>query len=183
MKFTELEIQGLYIIIPEPFQDERGKFSRIYCQDELKKIAHTKGIVQINHSLTRKKGALRGMHFQYPPKAETKIVKCIKGSIIDVAIDLRKNSPTFLKWHGEIISAENMLMFYIPEGFAHGFQTLENDCELIYFHTESYSPEHEGAIKYDDPKVRITWPIKITDISNKDKNHKLLNDQFEGVLI
>ena len=183
MKFIKTPIPDLYIIVPEPFQDKRGKFSRIYCFTELKEIGNSKSLVQINHSLTKQKGAIRGMHFQYPPRAEIKIIKCIKGSIFDVAIDLRKGSPTFLKWHGEILSAENIKALYIPEGFAHGFQTLEENCELLYFHTESYSPKDEGAVKFDDPLIGIEWPLEISDISDKDKKHKLLSEEFKGVSI
>jgi len=181
MKFTKTSIKNLYIIEPEPFEDQRGMFSRIYCKNELEKIGHTKEIVNINHSLTKLKGVIRGMHFQYPPKSEIKMVKCIKGSVYDVAIDLRRNSLTFLKWHAEILSAENMKMLYIPEGFAHGFQTLTKDCELIYFHTEFYSPQSEGGIRYNDPSVNIQWPLEITEISKKDSEIKLLNYNFKGI--
>ena len=181
MKFIKTEIKDLYVIQPEPFKDQRGAFSRVYCANELKEIKHTKDIVNINHSLTTRKGTIRGMHFQYPPKSEIKIVKCIKGSVYDVAIDLRKHSLTFLKWHAEILSAENMKMLYIPEGFAHGFQTLEDNSELFYFHTEFYSPDHESGVRYNDPKINIKWPLERTEISDKDQNLKLLNDKFEGI--
>jgi len=122
MKFHQTFLKGAYVIEPEPFEDHRGKFSRIFCQEDLKQIGHCKEIVQINHSLTKQKGAIRGMHFQKPPKAEIKIVKCIRGSVFDVIIDLRKKFPTIFKWHGEILSSENMKMMYVPEGFAHRFQ-------------------------------------------------------------
>ena len=181
MKFITTHIKDLYIIELEPFTDNRGMFSRIYCKNELKEIGHTKEIVNINHSLTKKKGALRGLHFQYPPKAEIKIVKCIKGSIYDVAIDLRKNSPSFLNWFAEILSSKNMKMLYIPEGFAHGFQTLEDNCELIYFHSEFYSPEYEGGINYKDPQINIKWPLDIMDISKRDQNFDYITNRFEGL--
>lgn len=181
MKFIKTKLKDLYIIEPEPFEDDRGRFYRILCKNELKEIGHTKEIVQINHSLTTQKGVIRGMHFQYPPKAEIKLVKCINGKVLDVAIDLRKNSPTFLQWHGEIISAKNLKIIYIPEGFAHGFQTLEENSELLYFHTEFYSSEHEGGVRYDDPLIDIEWPLEVSDLSERDKNHKLLNKNFEGI--
>ena len=114
MKFHKTNIKDMYVIEPEPFQDERGLFSRVFCENEFKEIGLTKKIVQINYSTTNKKGAIRGMHFQFPPKAEIKIVKCVKGSILDVGIDLRKDSSTFLQWHGEILSAENLKMLIIP---------------------------------------------------------------------
>ncbi len=181
MKFNKTKIKDVYIIEPEPFKDHRGMFARVYCKNEFKEIGHSKDIININHSATALKGSIRGMHFQYPPKAEIKIVKCINGSIFDVAIDLRKDSPTFLKYHGEVLSAENMKMFYVPEGFAHGFQSLEDNIEMIYYTTEFYSPENEGGIRYNDPQVKIEWPLTVTDISEKDKNQKLLSDDFKSI--
>lgn len=183
MKFFETKLKDVYIIEPEPFIDERGKFYRVFCENELKEIGLTKKIVQINQSLTKQKGAIRGLHFQYPPKAEIKMVKCVSGSIFDVAIDLRKNSPTFLQWHGEILSAENMKMMVVPEGFAHGFQALEDNCEIIYFVTEFYSPENEEGVRYNDPKINIKWSLKITNISDKDRNQDLLDENFLGITI
>lgn len=174
MRIDKLPLQDAFIIELEPFKDDRGLFARVFCQNELRNILCDKNIVQINHSLTRQKGAIRGMHFQYSPKSEIKMVKCLRGSVFDVMIDLRQDSSTFLKWHGEMLSAENMKMMYIPEGFAHGFQTLEENCELLYFHTEFYSPEHEGGVRYDDPKIGISWPLEVTDVSERDKNHPLL---------
>ena len=169
MKFKETLIKDLWIIEPEPFYDNRGRFYRVYCEEELKRIGHNKTIVQVNSSFTKHKGTIRGMHFQFPPKTEIKIVKCVKGSIFDVAVDLRKDSPTFLKWHGEVLTAENMKLMYIPEGFAHGFQTFEDDCDFLYLNTEFYSPEYEGGIRYNDPKIRIEWPLKAINISQRDK--------------
>lgn len=178
MKIKPTPLQEAFIIELEPVTDDRGLFTRVFCQQELRNILHDKNIVQINHSLTRQKGALRGMHFQYSPKSEIKMVKCLRGSVFDVIIDLRKGSPTFLKWHGEVLSAKNMKMMYIPEGFAHGFQTMEGNCELLYLHTEFYSPEHEGGVRYNDPKIGIKWPLGVTDISERDKNHPLLGEDF-----
>ena len=183
MKFSKTKLNGLFVIELEPFQDERGKFFRVYCENELNDIGHNKRIVQINQSLTKKKGTIRGMHFQYPPKAEIKMVRCLKGSIFDVAIDLRSNSPTFLKWHSEILSEDNMMILYIPEGFAHGFQTLENDSELLYLHTEIYSPGYEGGINYKDPKINIKWPLEITDVSERDTSFKLIGEDFQGIIL
>ena len=181
MKVIETLLKNAFVLKPEPLEDSRGKFSRIFCRQELPQIGRDKSIVQINQSLTRKKGAIRGMHFQRPPMAEIKMVKCLRGSVFDVIIDLRKGSSTFLKWHGEILSAENMKMIYVSEGFAHGFQTLEEDSELLYFHTEFYSPEHEGGVRFDDPKVGIKWPLEVTDISEKDRSHPLLPSEFAGL--
>ena len=183
MKFIEFDVKDVYVIEPVPFKDHRGHFSRVFCENEFKEINHSKRIVQINHSGTVKKGALRGMHFQYPPNAEVKIVKCISGYILDVAIDLRKDSPTFLKWHGEVLSAENMKMLYVPEGFAHGFQALEDNIEIIYFVTEFYSPKSEGGVRYNDPKINVKWPLEVSDLSNKDNSWPLIDNNFKAIKI
>jgi dTDP-4-dehydrorhamnose 3,5-epimerase len=133
--------------------------------------------------MTIKKGALRGLHFQYPPQAEIKIVKCVAGRVYDVIVDLRCDSPTFGQWHGEILSAQNMKMMYIPEGFAHGFQVLDENSELLYLHTQFYNPQCEGGVRYDDPMINILWPLKVTEISARDQNHPLLSKDFEGILV
>ncbi|MFC1799190.1 dTDP-4-dehydrorhamnose 3,5-epimerase [Thermodesulfobacteriota bacterium] len=183
MKTVETTLEGAYVIVPEPYRDSRGSFARIFCKTELKRIGFKKDIQQINHSLNKEAGALRGMHFQKPPKAEIKFVKCIKGSVCDVIVDIRQGSDTFLKWFSEILSAENQYMMYIPEGFAHGFQTLEPGCELIYFHTERYEPEYEDGIRFDDPHIGIKWPRDITMMSDRDKNFPLLSADFRGIAI
>ena len=175
MKINDTPFQDAFIIEPEPFKDDRGLFARIFCQQELQHILHNKNIVQINHSLTKQKGAIRGMHFQCPPMAEIKMVKCLRGSVFDVIIDLRKLSSTFGKWHGEILSSDNMKMMYIPEGFAHGFQTLEQNSELLYLHTEYYSPEYEGGVRFDDPDLAIDWPLPPAVISERDRSLPLLS--------
>ena len=153
----------------------------MFGKNEFKEIGHSKEIVNVNHSITTKKGSIRGMHFQYPPNAEIKIVRCIKGTIHDVAVDIRKNSSTFLQYHSELLSADNMKMLYIPEAFAHGFQALDDNVEMIYFTTQVYSAEKEGGIKYDDPRVGIKWPLEVTEISKKDNEFKLLDDNFKGI--
>jgi dTDP-4-dehydrorhamnose 3,5-epimerase len=181
MKIKPTSLPDAFIVESEPVKDDRGLFSRVFCRNALRSILQSKNIVQINHSLTRQKGAIRGMHFQYPPKAETKMVKCLRGSVFEVIIDLRKGSPAFQKWHGEVLAAENMKMMFIPEGFAHGFQTLEENCELLYLHTEFYSPEHEGGVYYDDPKIGIKWPLELTEISDKDKSYAMLSQDFGGI--
>ena len=181
MIFRELDIKNLFIIEPEPFLDSRGKFYRIFCKSELEEVGISREIVQVNQSFTKHKGAIRGLHYQKPPKAEMKIIKCLNGAIFDVAIDLRKDSPTLFKWHGEVLSAENMKMICIPEGFAHGFQALENNSELLYLHSEFYSPKHETGIRYDDPSINIKWPLEITDVSNRDKQLLLIDKNFKGI--
>lgn len=183
MNFNSLPLQDTYTIEPNHYEDHRGRFSRLFCQEELKKIGHHKPIVQINHSLTKQKGTVRGMHYQKPPKVEIKMVQCLKGEVFDVIVDLRKESPTFLKWHGEILSPKNAKIMYIPEGFAHGFQVLESDSELLYFHTEFYDSLYEAGIRYNDPKINITWLLEPVNISEKDQNYPLLTSIFEGVTI
>jgi dTDP-4-dehydrorhamnose 3,5-epimerase len=183
VNIIETPLRDAYVLEPEPFIDRRGKFARIYCRQELEEIGHDKSIVQINHSLTRLKGAIRGMHFQYPPEAEIKIVKCVAGSVYDVIVDLRRNSTTFRKWYSEILSVENMKMMYVPEGFAHGFQTLDADSELLYFHTRFYSPQCEGGVRFDDPTLNISWPLEVAEISTRDGSHPLLSEDFEGIIL
>jgi dTDP-4-dehydrorhamnose 3,5-epimerase len=181
MIFSETPLQGSYIIALQPFTDERGWFARFYCKDEFKQIGHEKEWLQLNHSATYKKGSIRGMHFQKPPHSEIKMVRCIAGAVLDVIIDLRKNSSTFLKWFGAELSAENKKMLYIPEGFAHGFQCLTDNCELIYHHTEFYAPAAEAGIKYDDPKINIEWALPVTRISQRDAAHIYLDGNFKGI--
>ena len=181
MNFFKTKLKGLFVIEPEIYEDNRGNFYRVFCQNELKQIGYNKSIVQINQSFNKKKSTIRSMHFQYPPMAEIKIVRCTAGSIFDVAIDLRANSPTYLQWYSETLSAENKKMIYIPEGFAHGFQTLEDNIEIIYLHTEFYSSELESAVRYNDPKFNISWPLELTVISERDKNHPLINGDFKCI--
>ena len=181
--FLPTPLSGLTVVQRKPIEDERGFFCRFYCAEEFREAGLKKPIAQINHTFTRKKGAVRGLHFQYPPFAETKIVSCLKGEIFDVAVDLRKGSPTFLCWHAEILSAANQKSLLIPEGFAHGFQTLAEDCELIYLHTESFHLQAEGALNVADPRLGIAWPVAIAELSERDRNHPYINLHFEGVLL
>jgi len=183
MKFTSTGLSGSFIIDIFPVEDERGWFVRTFCKDEFAEIGHTKEWLQLNHSFTYDAGTIRGMHFQKPPFSEIKLIRCIAGKIFDVVVDLRKNSSTFLKWFGAELSAENKKMIYIPEGFAHGFQTLTNDCQLIYNHSQYYKPGVEGGIKYDDARIGIAWRLPPKNVSERDNNHPLLNKDFEGLNI
>ena len=142
--FTPTALPGLQLLHRKVIEDQRGFLSRFYCAEEFAVAGIIKPIAQINHTLTRKRGAVRGLHFQHPPHAETKLVSCLRGAIFDVAVDLRSGSPTFLQWHGEILTATNLKSLLIPEGYAHGFQALTEDCELIYLHTAAHHPEAEG---------------------------------------
>lgn len=176
-------IEGVYVIEPIAHKDDRGVFTRIFCEDELREIFEENSIKQVNHSLTYKKGTVRGMHFQYAPNCEIKLVKCISGKVWDVVIDIRKNSPTFLQLYSIELSAENKKMIYIPKGFAHGFQTLEDDSELLYFHSNIYIPTNESALNIKDPLLNIKWPLDIIEISKRDEEHSFIDSYFKGIEI
>lgn len=174
-------LNNLMLIQRKKIVDERGFFSRFYCAEEFKATGLIKSIAQINQSYTLSKGSIRGLHFQYPPHAELKVVSCLKGQIFDVAVDLRQGSPTFLGWHGEILSADNLRSMLIPEGFAHGFQALEENCELFYLSTTSYVPEAEGALNVADPRLNITWPLPLGELSERDRTHPYIDAHFYGI--
>ena len=181
--FIGTPLTGLYKVEHKPIEDLRGFFSRFFCAEEFKEIGFNQPVAQMNHTLTKQKGAVRGMHYQNSPYTETKIVTCIRGKIFDVAVDVRKDSPTFLQYHAEILSEDNQSSLYIPDGFAHGFQTLTDNCELLYIHSCSYNADAESAINVLDTKLDIEWPLKITDISDRDKNHLMIDSRFEGIVI
>jgi dTDP-4-dehydrorhamnose 3,5-epimerase len=183
MIFQETALHGAYLISLEPFQDERGLFARTFCKREFAAIGHQKEFVQFNHSHNKHQATLRGMHFQHPPHTEIKLIRCIRGGVYDVIVDLRPDSPTFLQHLGVELSAQNMQMIYIPEGFAHGFQTLEDHCELVYHHTAYYTPGQEGGIRYDDPRLGINWPFPPRVISEKDQHYPLLREDFIGIQV
>lgn len=174
MKFKKTKINGLYLIEVEPIIDDRGFFARTFCQNDFSKKGITFNIVQSNLSLNKIKGTLRGMHFQKSPKAENKIVQCLKGNIYDVVIDLRPDSPTFNQWVAEELNDQNQKMFLIPKGCAHGFQTLTNNCLIQYLMSEFYSPKNASGVRWNDPIFNIYWPLKPTIMSEKDKNWPLL---------
>ena len=172
---------GLTLLQRKPLPDDRGYFERLYCADELAHVLHGRNVVQINHTLTGRRGTVRGMHFQHPPASEAKFVSCLRGRVFDVAVDLRCDSPTFLRWHAEVLSAENHITLFIPEGFAHGFQTLEDDCEMLYFHTAPYMREAEGGLHPLDPRLAIDWPLPPCGMSARDVGFPLLDNTFSGV--
>jgi dTDP-4-dehydrorhamnose 3,5-epimerase len=181
MKISESRIPGVLIAESGVHQDNRGAFSRLFCAEEEKAFLGDRNIVQINHSLTRAVGAVRGLHFQYAPHAEMKIVRCLRGRVLDVAVDLRQGSPTFLSWDAIQLTPENRLAFIIPEGCAHGFQVLDENSELLYLHTAFYTSAAEGAVRFDDPKIGVDWPLNPTDLSTRDLGHPYLDDSFEGI--
>jgi dTDP-4-dehydrorhamnose 3,5-epimerase len=173
MVFTETKLQGAFLIAPEFLRDERGFFARTWCQHEFTSHGLNARLVQCNISFNRSKGTLRGMHYQAAPHAEAKLVRCTRGSIYDVIIDLRPDSPTFKQWAASELTESNRLMLYIPEGFAHGFQTLEDDTEVFYQMSEFYHPESARGIRWDDPAFFITWPIACPTVSAKDNSYQL----------
>jgi len=177
MQFEETPLKGCYVIRATPFIDHRGVFARFFCERELKQVIGDRRIANVNFSRTVRKGSIRGMHFQRAPDAEMKFVRCINGSVFDVAVDLRKGSPTYLQWHGVKLSAENMDMLAVPEGFAHGFQALEDDVEIVYLVTSFYSPQCEDGLNHADPQIGIRWPLPITDVSEKDLHYPYLHDR------
>lgn len=181
MKVLNTKIEGLFVIEKDPIIDSRGVFTRLFCEKEFSSILGNRHILQINHSITRAIGAIRGLHYQVPPFVEIKMVQCLKGRVWDVALDLRDGSPTFLNWHAEELTPENAKIMMIPEGFAHGFQVMHKNSELIYCHTTFYEKSAEGAVRFDDPAFSIHWPLPITDISERDQNHPLINKQFTGI--
>jgi len=181
--FVETSLSGVYRVNRNPIVDSRGFFSRFFCAEQFKDVGLGKPIAQINHTLTRQKGTIRGMHFQFPPDTEAKLVTCLQGKVFDVAVDIRKGSSTFLQWHAETLSGDNQSSLYIPEGFAHGFQTLTDDCQLLYLHTASYVADSEGAVNPMDAMLAIDWPLEVTNMSDRDRNHVMLDSRFEGVFI
>ena len=179
MRFQPTPLSGAYVIDLEKKGDDRGFFARFFCTKEFEKMGLEKTFLQVNNSLSAQKGTLRGMHYQLPPKAETKLVRCIKGALYDFILDLRKGSPTFGKTFGCELTAENRRMMYVPKGFAHGFITLEDDTEALYLVSEFYAPEQERGLRWDDPHFDIRLPIKPVVVSDKDANHPLFNPKLD----
>lgn len=183
MNLRETPIAGVWVIESTAFNDNRGAFSRLFCSRELQEIVGSRTIVQINHSKTRSIGAVRGLHYQNPPYLEMKIVRCLRGRVFDVAVDLRHGSPTFLKWTSVEMTPENQLALVVPEGCAHGFQVVEQDSELLYLHTAFYTPTAEAAVRFDDPQVGVIWPLVPTDLSSRDIGHPYLDKNFKGIVL
>ena len=182
-EILETPLSGLRILQRNPIGDSRGYLERLFCSEELQMLAPEKHIAQVNHTLTALRGTVRGMHFQRPPHAEIKFVSCLRGEVFDVAVDLRHNSPTFLRWHAELLSADNHKTLVIPEGFAHGFQTLTDNCEMLYFHTHTYQPDAEGGLNAQDPRLAIQWPLPVGGVSPRDAGHPFLDENFPGMTL
>lgn len=181
MKVISTSIPDLMIVENTSYIDERGVFSRFYCECELTPVIGSRRIMQINYSRTATIGAIRGLHFQQPPHAEMKLVRCLKGKVWDVAVDLRESSSTFLQWHSEELTPANSRMMVIPEGFAHGFQALEPESELLYLHTQLYVSASERGLSHLDPRLKIDWPLAVTDLSLRDASHEYIEHNFQGI--
>lgn len=181
MKITASPISGVFVLKSNPVSDNRGSFARMFCSEELSEILGTRQIAQINLSKTTSPGTVRGMHCQMPPRAEMKMVSCVKGRVWDVAVDLRSESKTFLQWFAQELSPDNLETMVIPEGCAHGFQSLEPVCELLYLHTAHYDPRSEKGFLPTDPQLNIRWPLPITMLSDRDRNHPPLQADFGGI--
>lgn len=177
------DIDALKVLHRKLVSDSRGYLERMFCIDELKDLMQGESIVQINHTHTNLQGTVRGMHYQLQPFAEVKLVSCLKGRVLDVALDLRANSPTFLKSFAIELNEHNHRTLLIPKGFAHGFQTLTADCEMLYFHTSRYSPDHERGLNALDPLFNIAWPLPISERSPRDQSHPMLTKHFQGIEI
>ena len=179
--FTPLPLTGLHLVQRQRLSDSRGELSRIFCAWELAPIGWTQPIAQITHTRTVKRGTVRGLHYQNVPHAESKLVSCTKGEVWDVAVDLRPDSVTFLQWHAQHLVADHGDAMLIPQGFAHGFQALTDDVELLYCHSAAHAPLAEAGIHPLEPLVAIGWPLPVTDLSSRDASHAWLTADFEGV--
>jgi len=183
LAIADLPLAGLKRIERQRLGDARGFLSRLFCAEELEAAGWTKPIAQINQTVTAKRGTVRGLHFQYPPHAEMKLVSCLRGEVWDVAVDVRAGSKTFLRWHAERLSADNGCALLIPEGFAHGLQTLTDDVELLYCHSAAYNAGAEAGLNPNDTRLAVAWPLTIAELSTRDSQHPMLNDQFTGVAL
>lgn len=178
---TPLPLPGLLRVQRQPRADARGVFERLFCTEELAAAGWRQPVVQINRSITLQRGTVRGLHYQRPPHAEMKLVSCLRGEVWDVAVDLRPDSPTFLRWHAEVLSSENGCALLIPPGFAHGFQTLGDHAELLYLHSAAHALESEAGLNPQDPRLAVAWPLPVQGLSARDRDQALLTETFEGV--
>lgn len=181
LTLKRLPLPGLVLVKRHPLTDERGFLSRIFCAQELTAAGWTQPVAQINHARTARRGTVRGLHYQRAPHMEAKLVSCLRGEVWDVAVDLRAESPTFLQWHAELLSKDNGCAMLIPQGFAHGFQALTDDVELLYCHSAAYAPVAEAGLNTCDPRLAIPWPLPIAGRSERDAGLVLLANDFEGM--
>lgn len=178
MRFINTPLEDAFVIDVDRKEDERGFFARFFCSKEFSNLGLDNHFVQVNNSLSRLKGTLRGIHYQITPKEEAKLVRCIKGALYDVIVDLRPNSSTFMQWYGAELTETNRRMMYVPKGFGHAFLTLADDTEALYMVSEYYSPEHERGLRYDDSALKIRWPFEPEIISDKDLKHPPFNAAY-----
>jgi len=181
MKLASTPLPGLQLVETNSTGDARGRFERLFCEQEWAPLRVGLRFVQINLSTTTQRGAMRGLHYQRAPAAEAKLIRCVRGHVFDVAVDLRADSPSFLRWHAVELRAEEPREVFIPEGFAHGFQALSDDVQLLYFHTAPWTPASEGGVRHDDPRLAIEWPLPVSEVSVRDGAHALLTDDFAGL--
>lgn len=180
-EIKDTPLAGVKHIVRNHLGDNRGWLERMFCTGSLSEAGWSKPISQINRTFTKQRGTVRGMHYQYPPHAECKFVSCLNGTVLDVAVDLRKDSPTFLQSYGVELSASNNESLLIPEGVAHGFQTLSDDVMMLYFHSADYTPEYEDSVHPQDPALKISWPLEIKILSDRDQAKQFLSEGFEGI--
>lgn len=181
MRLLSTPLAGLQVVETAPVGDARGNFERLFCEREWAPLRPGLHFAQVNLSTTRGRGTIRGMHFQREPAAEAKLIRCVRGSAFDVAVDLRAGSLTYLQWHAVELRADEPREVFIPEGFAHGFQALDDDVQLLYFHTAPWTPACESGLRHDDPRLGIVWPLPTVHVSDRDRAHPLLDDTFTGV--
>lgn len=181
MKLHATPIAGVWEVETAPHRDDRGSLVRLFCAEAFATAAPGLRFVQVNHSITHRRGTIRGMHFQRPPATEWKLIRCLRGRVFDVAVDLREGSPTFGRWHAVLLTAENQRQILIPPGCAHGFQTLADDSELLYQHSAAYDPAVEDGVRHDDPRFAIAWPEAAANLSPRDLGFRAVDEAFEGV--
>ena len=181
LSWQALPLDGLFLMRQMVHQDARGRFARLFCEGSFAEADKPFHVRQINQSLTLGQGSVRGLHFQYPPYAENKLITCLKGRVWDVAVDVRAGSPTFLQWHGQILEAGDGCSLLLPPGFAHGFQVLTDEAQLLYLHSADYTPGHEGGLQAMDPQLAIEWPLPVLNLSPRDASHALLDEAFQGI--
>ncbi len=181
MKFIETSLSGAYIVEPSPIEDDRGSFARLFCSRTFRDAGLVGQFLQTNHATTQMAGTIRGLHYQIPPHAEVKLLRCTRGEVFDVIVDVRLGSPTFMHWHGQRLTDRDNKMIYVPHGFAHGYQTLTDGAEVSYQSSSEYSPESERRVRFDDPRVGIEWAHDRCEVSRKDAASEYLSAEFEGI--
>jgi dTDP-4-dehydrorhamnose 3,5-epimerase len=174
-------LAGLMRVRRKRIGDSRGDLTRIFCADELRSAGWTEPLVQLNLTRTRSRGTVRGLHYQHPPHAETKLVQCLRGEVFDVVVDLRAGSPTFLQWHAERLSPDNEMALLVPAGFAHGFQTLTDDVEMLYGHSAKFAADAEAGLHVEDSTLAIAWPLGIEGLSSRDRQQPVIDASFAGL--